>query len=240
MEIKNLPKTKQKHKGAGHRKRLRQRFLQSGFDGFLDYEVVELLLTLGTPMKDCKQMAKDAIKEFKGLRGVLDASLDELQRIKGIGYSNAFGVKLFQAVSERLAQEQIPETIKLDSATAVANYLQNSIGREKKEHFVMLCLDSHNNLVKMNKLAKISNISMGSLNASIVHPREVFREAIQSSAAQIIVGHNHPSGNPDPSPEDVALTRRLEEAAKIFGIELLDHIIVTKEKFSSLKAIGLI
>lgn len=234
MEVKVL------YKGAGHRKRLRQRFLQSGFDGFLDYEIVELLLTLGTPLKDCKQMAKDAIKEFKGLRGVLDASLDKLQKIKGIGSSNAFGVKLFQAVSERLAQEQIPEKIRLNSANAVANYLQNSIGREKKEHFVMLCLDTHNNLLKMNKLAKISTISTGSLNASIVHPREVFREAIQSSAAQIIVGHNHPSENPDPSPEDVALTRRLEEAAKILNIELLDHIIVTKDRFTSLKALGLI
>lgn len=235
------------HKGTGHRRRLRERFLQSGFDGFLDYEIVELLLTLGTPLKDCKQMAKDAIKEFKGLRGVLDASLDELQKIKGIGPSNAFGIKLFQAVSERLAHEQIPGKLKLNSADAVANFLQNSIGREKKEHFVMLCLDSHNNLIKTNKLliktnnlVKFSNISTGSLNASIVHPREVFKEAIQSSAAQIIVGHNHPSGSPDPSPEDVALTRRLEEAARILDIELLDHIIVTKDKSLSLKALGLI
>lgn len=222
------------HKGAGHRKRLRQRFLQSGFDGFLDYEIVELLLTLGTPMKDCKQMAKDAIKEFKGLRGVLDASLDELQKIQGIGPSNAFGVKLFQAVSERLAKEHLPEKIILDSADIVANYLQKSIGREKKEHFVMLCLDSRNGLIKT------SNISIGSLNTSVVHPREVFKEAIQSSSAHILIGHNHPSEDPDPSPEDVALTRRLEEAAKVFGIELLDHIIVTKDKFFSLKAIGLI
>ncbi len=225
---------KTKHKGAGHRRRLRERFLQSGFDGFLDYEIVELLLTLGTPLKDCKQMAKDAIKEFKGLRGVLDASLDELQKIKGIGPFNAFGIKLFQAVSERLAKEQLPEKIKLDSADTVANYLQKSIGREKKEYFVMLCLDSRNGLIKT------SNISVGSLNSSIVHPREVFKEAIQSSSARILIGHNHPSEDSDPSPEDVALTRRLEEAARILDIELLDHIIVTKDKFSSLKALGLI
>lgn len=227
MKPKDIPK------GAGHRSRLRQRFLQSGLDGFHDYEIVELLLTLGTPRKDCKQMAKNAIKEFGGLRGVLDASIEDLQKIKGIGPSNAFGLKLFQAVSERLAKEQIPEKDVLNSADAVANFLQKSIGREKKEHFVILCLDSRNSLIK------ISRVSTGSLNANIVHPREVFKEAIQSSAAHILIGHNHPSDNPDPSPEDVALTRRLEEAAKILGIELLDHIIVTKDKFSSLKAQGL-
>ena len=228
MNVKNPPK------GAGHRRRLREKFLKSGLDAFHDYEIVELLLTLGTPMKDCKDMAKDAIKEFKGLRGVLDASLEELQKIKGIGPSNAFGLKLFQAVSERLAREQVLEKILLNSSRAVADYLQKSISLEEKEHFVMLSLDSRNNLIK------ISRISVVSLNASIVHPREVFKEAIQSSAAQIIIGHNHPSGDPEASPEDVALTRRLAEAAKIFGIELLDHIIVTRDKFSSLKEQGLI
>jgi len=228
MKIKDLPK------GAGHRERLRKRFLQGGLNSFLDYEIVELLLTLGTPRKDCKQMAKDAIKEFEGLRGVLDATLEELQKIKGIGLANAFGVKLFQAVSERYSREQIPKKITLNSSAAVAKFLQKFIGREKKENFVMLSLDTRNNLVK------ISDISVGTLNASIVHPREVFKEAIQASAAQIIISHNHPSGNPEPSPEDVALTRRLEEAAKIFGVELLDHIIVTRDKFSSLKEQGLI
>ena len=184
MNVKNPPK------GAGHRRRLREKFLKSGLDAFHDYEIVELLLTLGTPMKDCKDMAKDAIKEFKGLRGVLDASLEELQKIKGIGPSNAFGLKLFQAVSERLAREQVLEKILLNSSRAVADYLQKSISLEEKEHFVMLSLDSRNNLIK------ISSISVGSLNASIVHPREVFKEAIQSSAAQIIIWHNHPSRYP--------------------------------------------
>jgi len=223
-----MQSTKQ-HIGAGHRKRLRERFLQSGLEGFLDYEIIELLLTLGTPRKDCKQIAKTAIMQFKGLRGVLDASLDGLQAIKGIGPSNAFGIKLFQAVSERLAKERIPKKIMFDSSKKVAEYLRESIGRENKEHFVMLSLDARNNLIK------ISDISVGSLNANIVHPREVFKEAIQSSAAQIIIAHNHPSGSPEASPEDVALTRRLEEAAKILSIELLDHIIVTKDKFFSLR-----
>lgn len=221
-------------KGVGHRKRLRDRFIQSGLDGFLDYEVIELLLTLGTPRKDCKQMAKNAINEFGGLYGTLDASIEELQKIKGIGPYNAFGLKLFQAISERLAREQVPKKITLNSSKAVANYLQMSIGRKKKEYFIMMSIDARNNLIK------ISNISIGSLNGSIVHPREVFKEAIQLSAAQILIAHNHPSGSPEASPEDVSLTRRLEEAARIIDIKLLDHIIVTKDSYFSLKEQNLI
>lgn len=220
---------KEKHKGAGHRARLRAKFLRSGLEGFHDYEIIELLLTLGTPRKDCKQMAKEAIRKFRGLRGVLDATLEELQEIKGIGPNNVFGLKLFQAMSARYAKEQIPKRITLGTSQVVANFLQKTIGRKKKEHFIMLSLDAN------NKLVKISNMSVGSLTASIVHPREVFKAAIQASAAQMIIAHNHPSDNPEASPEDVALTRRLQEAAKIIGIELLDHIIVTRDKYTSLK-----
>ncbi len=231
--LQNKNKSISKHKGAGHRGRLRKRFLQGGLDAFLDYEIVELLLTLGTPMRDCKDMAKQAVKEFGSLKDVLDAPSEELQKIKGVGPSNIFGLKLFQSVSERYSKENIPEKVTLSSSDAVAKYLQKSIGREKREHFVMLSLDSRNNLIRM------SNISIGTLNASLVHPREVFREAIQSSAAQIILAHNHPSDSAEPSPEDVAITRRLEEAARIFGIELLDHVIVTRSGYLSLREKGL-
>ena len=136
---------------------------------------------------------------------------------------------LFQEISERLTKEEMSEKVLLNSSKAVADYLQKSIGLEKKEHFVMLSLDSRNNLIK------ISKISVGSLNASVVHPREVFKEAIQSLAAQIIIAHNHPSGDPEASPEDIALTRRLGEAARIIGIELLDHVIVTGNGYTSLR-----
>jgi len=226
--------SKDLRKMEGHRKRLRERFLSGGLDGFLDYEIVELLLTLGTPRKDCKQMAKEATQKFKGLREVLEASFEELQEIKGIGPSNVFGIKLFQAISERYAKEKISKKIPLTSSALVADFLRQKIGREKKEHFFILTLDSHNCLIKD------IDISVGTLNANLVHPREVFKEAIRFSAAQIIIAHNHPSGDPKASPDDVAITRRLEEAAKIFGIELLDHIIVTKDSFSSLKEQGLI
>lgn len=231
-KIKDLPKSdrpREEHLGAGHRKRLRERFLQSGLSGFLDYEIIELLLTLGTPRKDCKQIAKETIKEFKGLRGVLDASFEELQNIKGIGPSNAFGVKLFQAISERYAKERLPRKIPLTSPHAVINYLQKKIGREKKEHFLLIALDTQNNLVKT------SDISIGILNSSLIHPREVFKEAIQANAAKVIVAHNHPGGDPDPSKEDLAVTKRLVEAGRIIDIEVIDHIIVTNTGFVSFK-----
>lgn len=215
---------------AGHRSRLRKRFLQSGLDAFLDYEIIELLLTLATFRKDCKPMAKELLKKFGNLRAVLEASPVELQQIKGIGPNNIFGIKLFQAMAERYAKEKVPSKITLDSSLAVAHYLQNVIGKEKKENFLALFLDSRNRLLKASK------ISIGSLTASIVHPREVFKEAMRYSAAQIILAHNHPSDDPQPSPEDVAMTRRLEEVAKIIGIDILDHIIVTKNSFKSLRA----
>ena len=223
MKIKDLSKIerpREKHVGEGHRKRLRDRFLKSGLEGFLDYETVELLLTLGTPRKDCKQMAKAAIKSFGGLRGVLDATLEDLQTIKGIGPSNAFGVKLFQAISERYAKEKIPQKIPLTSPKAVADYLRERLGREKKEHFVSVMLDAHNNLVS------VRDISIGTLNESLVHPREVFEPAVRLSAEKVILAHNHPSGDTKPSAQDIKITQELVKAGKLMGIEILDHIII--------------
>lgn len=218
----------EKHKGEGHRKRLRERFLRSGFEGFLDYEIIELLLTLGQPRKDCKQMAKEAILKFKGLRGVLDASLEELQQIKGIGETNAIGIKLFQAVFERYAKEKITPKSLFNSQKLVFDYLQEKLAKEKNEHFAILCLDTRNNLI-------FHEVSVGTLNASLVHPREVFKKAIQANTAQVIIAHNHPSGNPTPSEEDIITTRRLVEAGRILGIAVTDHIIVSVDNFVSFK-----
>ncbi len=223
----------QKHKGEGHRKRLREKFLRSSLDGFLDYEIVELLLTLGTPRKDCKQQAKAAIDKFKGLNGVLDANVAELQQIEGIGPSNAFGLKLFQAVSERYFKGKIKTKILLDSPELVYEYLREKIGREMKEHFTILCFDTKNNLI-------IDVVSVGTLNASLIHPREVFNIPILHHASHVILAHNHPSGDPTPSDDDILTTRRLIEAGKIIGINVIDHIIVTKNSYTSLKTKGLI
>lgn len=222
-----------RHKGEGHRKRLRERFLQSGLEGFLDYEIIELLLTLGTPRKDCKQTAKEAIARFKGLTGVLDSTLEELQQIEGIGPSNAFGIKLFHAVSERYAKEHITPAVLLNSPQLLFEFLKEKIGREKKEHFTIICLDTRNNLI-------FDDVSVGTLNASLVHPREVFKKAILNSSSHVILAHNHPSGDPSPSEDDLVTTRRLVEAGKILGITVADHMIIAENKFVSLRERGII
>lgn len=226
LKIKDLPSV---DKNAGHRKRLRDRFLQSGLNGFLNYEIVELLLTLGTPRKDCKQMAKEIIKKFKGLRGSLDATPEELQQIKGIGQMNIFGLKLFQSISERYAKEKIPAKTLLDSPELIVDYLQEKLKREKKEHFVVLYLNAKNQLIYEE------TISIGILNANLVHPREVFKPAIEHLAASIIVVHNHPSGETEPSQDDIEVTKRIKEVGKIMGIDILDHVIIAGNKVFSFK-----
>lgn len=217
----------------GHRKRLRERFLASGVDGLLDYEVVELLLTLGTPRKDCKQQAKQAIARFKNLVGVLNASDEELQTVHGIGPVNIFGIKLLRSLFERFSQESINGANLLITPNLANDYLIERIGKEKKEHFLVMYLDSRNKII-------IDDVSIGILNASIIHPREVFQKAILKNASQVIISHNHPSGDEKPSEDDIALTRRLIEAGKIIGIRVLDHIIVTKDRCSSLKEYGVL
>ena len=222
----------QKDKNSGHRQRLRQKFIESGLTGFLDYEIVELLLTLGTPRKDCKKMAKDAIKTFGGLANVLDATTLDLQKIKGIGPSNSFGIKLFGAVSEIYSKQKIEEGRILDTREKVVDYLKRKIGNEKKEHFIILSFDTRNKLI-------FEDISIGILNASLVHPREVFYKAIQNNSSHIIVAHNHPSGDSTPSEDDKSTTKRLIEAGKVIGISIVDHIIVSKREYFSFKSAGL-
>lgn len=217
----------------GHRERIREKFLQSGLGGFLDYEVVELLLTLGTPRKDCKKIAKLAIKKFKSLRGVLEASTTELTSIKGIGTSNVLGLILFQAISERYSKEKLSPKILLNSSKLTADYLQMKIGNKKEEHFMILYFDSKNKLIN-------EEISIGILNASLVHPREVFKTAIKNNAAQIIIAHNHPSGDFKPSSDDQITTKRLIDVGKLIGISVIDHIVVSTSGYFSFKDNGII
>jgi DNA repair protein RadC len=219
----------------GHRQRLRDKFLEAGLGAFHDYEVIELLLTLGTPRKDCKQQARDAITKFKGFRGALDASLEELQEVKGIGPNNAFGIKLFQEISERYLKDKIKgEQVFLKSSDSVHDYLCQSMSREKKEHFKVLFLNSKNELIEVETLFK------GSLTSSAVYPREIMEKALKYNASGLIFAHNHPSGDPAPSNSDKEITRHLTEAGKSMQIKVLDHIIVGNNEYFSFADAGLI
>jgi DNA repair protein RadC len=215
------------HKGAGHRGRLRERFLTGGLEGFLDYEVVELLLTLATPRKDCKEAAKRAMVRFKTLPGVLEADPGELQEVPGIGPKNLLGLKLIKAVADRfLAKKVVGREVICNSAELFA-YLNSTIRDKSRECFVAVFLDTKNRVIAMETLFE------GTLTASSVYPREVVRAALQHHAAALIFAHNHPSGEPRPSAEDRAITRQLVFAGRIMGISVHEHLIIGDSRYFS-------
>ena len=222
----------EEHKG--HRKRLREKFLRSGLAGFHDYEIVELLLSLGTPRKDCKRLAKEALRRFKTLRGVLEAPPEELQQIGGIGAHSAFGIKLIQEVAREFLREKILEKPFYRSAQEVFDYLYHSMRDLKKEVFKVIYLNSQNQIIDTADLFE------GTVNSSVVHPREVVEGALKHNAVSLIFVHNHPSGNPDPSPNDKELTRQLVYAGEIMQIKVLDHIIIGDNRYFSFAGDGLI
>ena len=218
----------------GHRRRLREKFLKSGLTGFHDYEIVELLLSLGTPRRDCKQPAKEAIKKFKTLRGVLEAPPEELQQITGVGSHSAFGIKLVQEIAREFLKAKILDRPFYKSAQEVFDYLYHSMRDLKKEVFKVIYLNGQ------SQILDTADLSEGTVNSSSVPPREVIEGAIKNSAVSLIFVHNHPSGNPEPSAPDRVLTRELVYAGKIMRIKVLDHIIIGDNRYFSFAGDGLI
>ena len=221
-------------KALGHRKRLREKLVKSGLAGFHDYEIVELLLTLGTPRKDCKQQAKEAVKRFKTLRGVLEASPEELQQIAGIGSHSAFGIKLVQEVARRFLKEKIFDKPVYKSSKEIFDYLYYSMRDLKKEVFKVIYLNSQNQIIE------IADLFEGTIDSGVISPREVIEGAIKYNAVSLIFVHNHPSGNPEPSDNDRELTRDLVYAANIMRIKVLDHIVIGNNMYFSFAGEGLI
>src|SRR4030043_1444515 len=168
----------------GHRKRLREKFITSGLAGFHDYEVVELLLSLGTPRKDCKLPAKEVIKKFKTLRGVLEASAEELQQINGIGAHSAFGIKLVQEVAREYLKARILDRPFYKSSQEVFDYLYHSMRGLRKEVFKVIYLNSQNQIIDT------IDLSEGTVNSSSVSPREVIEGAIKNNAVSLVFVHN--------------------------------------------------
>jgi DNA repair protein RadC len=222
-----MSQRKQIHKGDGHRGRLRERFLASGLEGFHDYEVIELLLTLATPRKDCKDQAKAALKHFKTLRGVIDASSEELQAIKGIGPKNVFGIKFARAVAERYLKTKLMRKDPIGSSQELFDYLYHSLRDKKREIFRVVFLDAQ------NRILAIEDLFEGTLTASSVYPREVIQSALRHHAAGLFLVHNHPSGEPRPSPEDKRITRELIHACRLMGITVHEHLIVGDNTYFS-------
>jgi DNA repair protein RadC len=218
----------------GHRKRLRQRFTQSGLTAFLDYEIVELLLTLGTPRQDCKPQAKEAIKKFKTLRGILEAPPEELRKIKGITAHNTFVIQFMQEIARQFLKEQVLDKPYCRSSREVFDYLYHSMRDLKKEVFKVMFLDCQNRVVEIEDLFE------GTLNTSAIYPREIIQGAVKHNSAALIFVHNHPAGNPQPSDNDKQITQDLVFAGNIMQIKVLDHIIIGENRYFSFADAGLI
>ncbi|MFB4166612.1 DNA repair protein RadC [Virgibacillus sp. JSM 102003] len=212
--------------------RPRERLLKLGSSHLSNQELVAILLGSGTREESVMTLSNRVLMHFEGLNLLKDATIEELTAIKGIG--EAKGVLLLSAMElgRRMNQYKPNERYIVRSPEDGADYVMEEMRNLNQEHFVVLFLNTKNQIIHRQ------TIFIGSLNASIVHPREVYREAVKRSAASIICAHNHPSGDPAPSQEDIHVTRRLVESGKMIGIELLDHLVIGDRKFVSLKEKG--
>lgn len=221
-------------RGVGHRERLRTRFLEGGLARFSDEEVIEFLLTLGTPRGDLKLPAREAVKHFGTLSAVLSAPLDALTAIRGIGPRNALYLKFVHEVAGRYLKDRVQGKSFFTSSREVFDYLFHAMRDLKREIFKVLFLNRKNELIAMEDLF------LGTLSASAVYPREIMARALDHKAAGLVFAHNHPSGDPTPSQEDRRLTRDLVWGARLLTLQVLDHLVIGNNRYFSFADEGLI
>ena len=218
---------------SGHRARLRQRLTDGGPDALLDHELIEYLLALAIPRKDTKPMARRLLSEFGGLGPLLSADPGELGRM-GLSDGVIAALKIAEASALRLLKSRIEKRPILSDWQALADYLRADMAHRAVERVRVLYLNSKNMLIR-DEL-----VSEGSIDQAAVHVREVIKRALELHSAALIVVHNHPSGDPQPSRQDIALTKELIAAAKPLGIAVHDHIVIGAREQASLRAMGLI
>jgi DNA repair protein RadC len=206
--------------------------IQYGAEALSHTELLAILLRTGTKRESAVHLAGKILKECGNLRNLLDMSMSELTAIKGIGPAKAVQLRAGIELGRRIVRSGNGEVVTVRKPQDAANYVMEELRYLKKEHFICLFLNTKNHIIARETL------SIGTLNASLVHPREVFRAAVKAGSASIICVHNHPSGDPMPSPEDIALTKRLVEAGELMGIEVLDHLVIGDGRFISLKEHG--
>jgi DNA repair protein RadC len=215
--------------------RPRERLSKLGAEALSSQEILALILGRGIKGESVIVTAQKLLSRFGNLKNLASASIEELTQIKGIGPAKAAQIKATFELSKRL-ENSSSETaiITVKSPEDVVKTARSLLKGKKKEHFLVICLDTRNHVIKT------STVSIGSLDCSIVHPREVFKDAISSTAASVIFIHNHPSGDPTPSEDDIKMTKRLIEAGEIIGIEVLDHIVICDNEHLSMKAKNLV
>lgn len=208
--------------------RPRERLVKFGEQALSAQELLQLILGRGVAGESVAVMAQKLLTQFGSLQKLAEASIEELSSIKGIGLAKAAQIKAAFELGNRLFnQTPAYKSKELTNPESVYKLVRAKLKDFNKEHFYLISLNSRN--------YSISEVSIGTLNANLVHPREVFGDAIKSKAASVILAHNHPSGDPDPSEDDLVITRRLVEAGKIMGIEINDHVIVTQNGFFSFR-----
>ena len=222
------------HGGAGHRARLRKRLLSGGAEALADYEVLEYQLFAGNPRGDTKPLAKALLDRFGSLPAVLDADPGALGQVRGMGETGAAMLKAVALAMRRTARGAVAQKPVLGSWQALLDYLTIDMAHLTVERVRVLYLDTRNRLILDH------HVGDGSIDEAAIHPREVVKKALDVGASALILVHNHPSGNPEPSRADIDITRRIAEAGRLLGIVVHDHVIVGREGHSSLKAKGLI
>lgn len=223
-----------KHSGAGHRERLRQRLLKGGAEALADYELLEFLLFGVFRQGDTKPIAKALIGRFGSFAGVLNADPLALAQVRGMGETSAAALHAVALASRRLARSEIEMQPVLGSWQALIDYLAVDMSHLRHERVRVLYLDTRNRLILDHLAAE------GSVDEAAIHPREVIRKAFDIGATALILVHNHPSGDPEPSRADIQITHRIAEAGRLLNITLHDHIIVGRGTHVSLRAKGLI
>lgn len=215
-----MDKDEWQEKGAGHRQRLRDKFLAQGMEGFRDDEIIEMLLAMGTPRMDCKEPARALLTTFGTLAGVLEASPAQLQQVKGVGDKNAYAIHCIQGVARRYLKQRLVAKHYIRSSSEVSDYLIHAMRDLKREVLMVIYLDAAHAIITTEIVAE------GTLASNTIYPRELIKAALAQHAAALVIAHNHPSGSQTPSPEDRRLTRNLYLALSLINIRLLDHLIV--------------
>jgi DNA repair protein RadC len=214
--------------------RPRERLQKFGIEALSAQEILALILGRGVAGESVMVTAQRLLSQFGNLKGIASASVEELSQVKGIGIAKASQIKAAFELANRVEGfSEAGSKPLVKSPDDVVGLVRGRLKGKKKEHFLALLLDTRNQLIK------VAEVSVGSLDGSIVHPREVFKEAISATAASVVFAHNHPSGDPTASEDDIGLTKRLAEAGEIVGIDVLDHIIIGDKNYLSLKREGL-
>jgi DNA repair protein RadC len=218
---------------VGHRQRLRNKFSKHPL-ALCDYELVELLLFYSNPRRDTKQLAKKLLSHFKTIKHLIFADAADLKKINGIGDSSVILIKLLQKLFDTMHLEDVASSTIISSSWQVVDYYKNVIGCLKNEQLRVMFLNNK------NKLLADEIMQTGTVNAVTIYPREILKKALEYGASAIIIVHNHPSGDPQPSRQDIIITKSLKEVAQKLDIMLLDHLVIGKDGCKSMKEMNLI